>query len=435
MKRFSLLFAVIAALLSITSCVNNGSSVVYSGKDIYIPEEFADMDLNDTLSRYCYARMDTTPNIVFFWEKGFGNDISKAPMLDSVDMTFDFEGLKTAAERFYVYYRDTLKFIEPGSLADRYRMMVMINYSKEGTAYGGAYDNKIGALWVTPMRLHEKKFNCIAHELGHSFQAQIAADGLTSAGGPLWEITSQWMLFQVNPHWMTDENYHWKNYMLNTHLHPFSHKTMYCNPYLAEYWSQKHGLQIMSRVWRNNTDEHDPIVIYQQLTGIGQQQFNDECFDAALRFITYDLDRIRPYAKPYRNAHKAELSHIAGNNYRVAERCVLQSYGYNGVELEVPAPGTEIVLSLNGEMPNEVEGEWNYALLPVACDSVADYNPSLRAQSVKGVGKEIRYTIPETGLSHLWLVVNSAPAVHSAKTAEAEWKYSVCINGTVPKKR
>ena len=71
MKQFSLLFAVIAALLSITSCVNNGSSVVYSGKDIYIPEEFADMDLNDTLSRYCYARMDTTPNIVFFWEKGF----------------------------------------------------------------------------------------------------------------------------------------------------------------------------------------------------------------------------------------------------------------------------------------------------------------------------------------------------------------------------
>ena len=28
-------------------------------------------------------------------------------------------------------------------------MMVMINYSLEGTAYGGDYDGQIGALWIT----------------------------------------------------------------------------------------------------------------------------------------------------------------------------------------------------------------------------------------------------------------------------------------------
>lgn len=423
------------AILLFIACTNSNNKAEYSGKDIYIPKEFAEMDFNDTLSRYCYARMDTTPNLVFFWEKGFGKDIANAPKLDGEDMTFDFELMKAAAERFYIYYRDTLKFIAPGSLADKYRMMVMINYSKESTAYGGAYDNTIGAIWVTPSRLREKRFNCVAHEIGHSFQAQIAADGLTSASGPLWEVTSQWMLFQVNPYWMTEENYHWKNYMKHTHIYPFSGETMYCNPYLPEYWSSKHGLEILSRIWRNNTEVHDPILIYQSQTGINQQQFNDECFDAALHFITYDFDRIRTYAKPYRNAHKSNLVAVEGkdNCYAITSDMVPQCYGYNGVELEVPDAGSEVTLSLCGEMPENIKGEWNYALLPVKNDSIVDYSATLRAQTIDGKGKEIRYTVPETGLSHLWLVVNAVPNAHDTKKVQTQWNYNVVLNGTSPK--
>ena len=76
-----------AIFLSV-ACTGRKDSVKYSSKKIYIPNEFADMNFNDTLSRYCYERMDTTsPNIVYFWEKGFGKDISKAPALDGKDMT------------------------------------------------------------------------------------------------------------------------------------------------------------------------------------------------------------------------------------------------------------------------------------------------------------------------------------------------------------
>ena len=420
-------------LLFIAACTGVDNKIEYSGKKIYIPREYENMDFNDTLSRYCYQRMDTTPNIVYFWEKGFGKDITKAPKLNDSEMTFDFEAMKAAAERFYVYYRDTLKFIAPGSLADTYRMMVMIDYSEESTAYGGAYDNTIGAIWVTPSRLHEERFNCMAHEIGHAFQAQVAADGLTSASGPLWEVTSQWMLFHVNPHWMTEENYHWKNYMKNTHIYPFSEETMYCNPYLAEYWSSKHGLEIMSRIWRNNTDVHDPILIYQSQTNIDQQQFNAECFDAALHFITYDLDRIRPYAKPYRNAHTGKLVHLGGDKYEVPAESAPQHYGYNAVKLAVPQPGSEVVLSLEGVMPENAAGEWNYALLPVKDDSVPDYAPALRSKTVSGKGKEIRYTVPADGISHLWLVVNSAPDKQEAdKTETTHWKYNVSLSGTKP---
>jgi len=45
----------------------------------------------------------------------------------------------------------------------------------------------------------------------HSFQAQISCDGEGEAWGGcgFFEMTSQWMLWQVNPEWNTDEKYHW----------------------------------------------------------------------------------------------------------------------------------------------------------------------------------------------------------------------------------
>ena len=86
-------------------------------------------------------------------------------------------------ESFYTYFYHTLQFAKQGSKCDKYRMMVMINYSLEGTAYGGDYDGQIGALWITPNRVQDEKLNCIAHELGHSFQSQITCDGQGEAWG------------------------------------------------------------------------------------------------------------------------------------------------------------------------------------------------------------------------------------------------------------
>ena len=82
-------------------------------------------------------------------------------------MKVDLPGLKEKLENFYAYFYHTLQFARQGSKCDKYRMMVMINYSLEGTAYGGDYDGQIGALWITPNRVQDEKLNCIAHELGH----------------------------------------------------------------------------------------------------------------------------------------------------------------------------------------------------------------------------------------------------------------------------
>ena len=98
-----------------------------SGKDIYLPKDLHDNDFSRAQSQWSYARMAYTDNVVVFWEKPFGADPSTAPDLEGKNMKVDIPNLLDRVESFYIFFRDTLKFIGPGSKADRYRMMVMLN--------------------------------------------------------------------------------------------------------------------------------------------------------------------------------------------------------------------------------------------------------------------------------------------------------------------
>ena len=94
--------------------------------------------------------MACTENFVIFWEKGFGDNLSDPPQLEGHSMKVNLKNLEEKLEHFYHYFYHTLQFAKTGSKCDKYRMMVMINYSLEGTAYGGDYDGEIGALWIAP---------------------------------------------------------------------------------------------------------------------------------------------------------------------------------------------------------------------------------------------------------------------------------------------
>ena len=177
------------------------------GKEIYKPKEFSGQDWNSDTSRYSYKRMVCTENIAIFWEKGFGDNVTTPPDLEGRPMGVDLENLKRQLEKFYTFYRDSLQFVLPGSQSEKYRMMAMLQYSLEGTAYGGDYDQVVGAFWASPNRLQDPRLNAVAHELGHSFQLQLIADGdgVAWGGNGIFEMGTQWMLWHVNPHWIDDE--------------------------------------------------------------------------------------------------------------------------------------------------------------------------------------------------------------------------------------
>ena len=206
-------------------------------------------------------------------------------------MKIDLKNLITRIQSFYDYFKNDLKFIKPGSNADRYRMMVMLNYSLEGTAYGGDYDGVIGALWISPNRVQDKKLNCIAHELGHSFQSMISCDkqGESWGGGGIFEMTSQWMLFNVNPEWPTDENFHWRAFIDNANLRFLAGENIYHSPYMLEYWSMKHGLTVIGDLFRAGKRGEDPASTYMKMFNLTNCDFAKEAVDCYSRLLTFDF--------------------------------------------------------------------------------------------------------------------------------------------------
>ncbi len=414
-----------------------------AGKAIFIPKDLQSMDLQDPESKWSYHRMACTDNFVVFWEKGFGNDLSNPPMLEGKPMKVDLPNLLEKLERFYHYFRDTLQFTKPGSKSEKYRMMVMLNYSLEGTAYGGDYDDQIGALWVAPNRVQDEKLNCIAHELGHSYQAQISCDGEGEAwgGAGIFEMASQWMLWQVNPLWVLDENYHWVAFMEKTH-HAFLDLTnIYHSPYVLEYWGVKHGVPVIGELFRQGKKGEDPVMTYKQMFGLSQTAFCDEIFDAYRHFINWDFDRVREEMRPYANRFTYKLEAQKGGWYQVAKERCPENYGFNAIQLAAPAPGKTVKVEFRGEAGaagfesiSVDKAGWRYGYVGVTKSGKAIYGNV--GDSPKG---KISFTAPkDEPLEYLWLVVMGAPTEHwknpggwgQEPTPDAQWPYSIKLNGT-----
>lgn len=415
-------------------------------KEIYIPKDLQGMDLNNPESEYCYERMALTENFAIFWEKGFGNDLSCPPQLEGHDMSVDLENLKQKLESYYDYFYNTLLFAKEGSKCDRYRMLVMIRYSLEGTAYGGDYDGEIGALWVTPSRVQDEKLNCIAHELGHSFQSQITCDGEGEAWGGcgFFEMTSQWMLWQVNPGWIADEAYHWDGFTGKCHKAYLHLTNIYHSPYILEYWGEKRGLGHIAELYRQGRKGEDPAMTYMRLNNLSQKEFCDEMFYASRRIVNLDYKRAWEQTRPYANKFSTEFTEGKDGWMHVAAKQCPENYGFNAVALPVPDFGDSLKVEFKGDalMPGYRSGDpseagWRYGFVAVRADGETIYGDMHSADE-----GEIWFVAPKVSpLTHLWLVVMGAPEVHrmnpidfhNAETAEAEgiydaqWPYSIRI--------
>lgn len=358
-----------------------------AGKEIYIPSDLKGNDFTHPDSKWSYARCAYTEDVIVFWEKPFGQDLSKAPDLDGHNMKVDIRNLLMRIQTFYDFYKDELQFIKPGSNADKYRMMVMLNYSLEGTAYGGDYDGVIGALWITPNRVQDKKLNCIAHELGHSFQSMITCDhqGESWGGGGIFEMTSQWMLFNVNPEWPTDENYHWKAFIDNAHKRFLDGENIYHSPYLLEYWSMKHGLTVVGDLFRAGKRGEDPASTYMKMFNLTNEDFAKEAVDCYSRLLTFDFPGKHEMNKQY-------AGEFVNNK-------PLQMFGANVIKLDTKGKPVAKV-KFKGDCKTD---GYAYRLVAVKHNAEAVY--SNMATGKKGM---LKMTLP-ANIRDVYLVVTGYP--------------------------
>ncbi len=418
-------------LLSLILVIINMNAIlaqtVPSEKLIYIPNDLKSINLDDPSSKWSYKRMITTKNFAIFWEKGFGNDLSVAPALEGHNMTIDIKNLTDKLEEFYSFFRNNLKFTSNESNCDKYRMMVMINYSLEGTAYGGDYDGVIGALWVAPNRIQDKKLNCIAHELGHSFQSQIICDGNGEAWGGcgFFEMASQWMLWQVNPEWITDEKYHWDAFSKLTHKAYLHMDNIYHSPYILEYWSERRGLNIIAELFRAGKKGEDPIVTYKTKMNMSQHDFCNEMFNASCHIITMDFNRVWNETRPYANKYSSKLEETSDGWLKIANDNIPEEYGFNAIRLSLP-PDNRVTVEFTGDSKEKNAG-WRYGFVTVTKDGNCIYGKV--NENNEGI---ITCNVDENA-EYIWLVVMGAPKEHeiiSSDKTVTQYPYRINIEGS-----
>lgn len=419
-------------------------SRIYNGKSVYLPAGLASNDFADPASKWSFSRMAQTENVVLFWADGFGANPAKAPDLDGHNMKVDINNLLARLEQFFRFFYSDLAWVKPGSNADSLKMMAMLDYSLEGTAYGGDYDGQIGALWITPNRVQDDKLNCIAHELGHSFQSQITCDGegMAWGGHGIFEMASQWMLWQVNPDWPTDEKYHLDAFRNLTHKAFLHIDNIYHSPYVLECWGELHGPGFIAELFRQGRTDEDPVMTYKRMCSMGQEQFNDEMFRQQSRFVNWDFDRTRANMRPYANQWSTPLEPVGRNRYRVPAAVAPENYGFNFIELTTPAPGTGVTVDFKGETAlkgynnvNPSKAGWRYGFIAVDADGNTVYGPMHSGRT----GRLI-YTAPESApLQHLWLMVMGAPTEYwrnvdgPENPGDAQWPYTLTFRTGSPK--
>ena len=406
-------------------------------KLIFVPDSLKSYDFNKDDERWCWRHSAQTQNIVYFWEKPFGDNPQNPPLLEGKPMNFDLGNLQTQVERFYRFFRDTLKFSLPGSICDKYKMMVMVNYSLEGTAYGGTYDDFIGALWVTPNRIQDKKLNCLAHELGHSFQLQIMADktGEAWGGSGFFEMTSQWMLWRVNPDWLTDEKYHFDAFRQLTHKGYLHLDNIYHSPYVIEWWAEKHGLESIAQLYREGKVGEDPVVTYKRKYKMTQKQFNDEMFDCYRHLVNFDFDYARKETRPYACTFDTKMLKQKYGYLRPDTASVPENYGFNAIKLEIPKAGKKVTVDFRAL---DAEGKafkaskdkmartigYRYGLVGVT----ADTDECIYGQMGDAMNGKVSFQAPKSQLlKALYLVVMGAPSNHSLDPSSRRFPYEVRV--------
>ena len=393
MKRTALLLA--GALVSLSLQAQN--------KKIYIPEDLRKMDLQADTSQWSLKRSIETDDLILMWERGFGHDTGNPPMLEGKPMSFNLENLKNRVQGFYHFFRDTLAFSLPGSKCDQYKMMVMVMYSLDGTAYGGTYDNFIGALWVAPNRIQDEKMNCMAHELGHSFQLQIPADSVGDAwgGSGFFEMTSQWMLWQVNPDWITDENYHFEAFKQLTHKAYLHLDNIYHSPFVIQWWSDLHGRKSIAELYRQGRIGEDPVMTYKRMYGLSQDAFNREMLRGYQHLVNFDFKHARKETRQYACTFNTEVqgtgerSMKVGSGYR--PKNFPEEYGFNAILLDS-------LVDIQKPVEVAVRGVSNmHALTAVTTDGESIYS-DIDAE---------HFEVPKgKTLKHLYLIVMGAPTEH-----------------------
>lgn len=360
--------------------------------------------------RFSFSRMKLTDNIAYLWEPEFGDNPATAPG----NLRMDMDGITAEMEKAFRYYYDTLGFIDAGfSCIDRHYLNMYIFASTSDNALYAVMGGTVPYMCIHPFWFSNSSyFGGAAHELAHTFQGAAVRDGNPGMSTTIAESCAQFMISSYYKEWPLYEPGHVTNYMNQTHLAFLNSTSHYDSPFVYEYWAEKHGRDIMGRLWRYNGSS-DPVARYKEMMEMDQKAFADEMYEAVSHFPTWDLELGRASYEGFRNKHPYQVDYKGNGMYSPVAKVNPRGYGYNAAELIIPE-GTDrrVTLEFNGidtQAANNSRRDlmgWRYGFVAYQRDGLTVYSPMMDQAEGTAV-----WNVPEA-TTNLWLVVMGAPTAH-----------------------
>ena len=404
-------------------------------------------------SLYYFGRSRQSEHFIIFWDKDYGTtypDDAASPY------HLDTKAFLDWCEEIYKYYVNTLKFIHLNtgekSYLDQYKFQIFLWHQTEWAAYGsGPQDNITGCLWVNPEAANSR--STVAHEIGHSFQYQVACDLILNKkatdiwqtafrydqgnGSDFWEQTAQWMAYQMVPE-ETFTNYNFSNFCDNAHRH-FAHEDMrYGSYFFHYYWVDKYGLDAVSKVWHAARKPKDSIESYMSTFSLTLDEFNAQVYDYAARVATWDFEQIKAEGARYAGAVTWKGVDAGAGWWKVDPSKAPEATGFNLIRLSV-CPGQKLTMDFAG-MPNAAgynksgdakQAGWTMGFVSLGEDlSTRTYSESTTATAATNNYGTAQWTVPADA-KYVWAVIACTPTVYIThlwdenNANDRHWPYQV----------
>lgn len=382
--------------------------------------------LQNPSSQWCYERSYQSKHWILFWEKGYGTEVPEA-----------VPGILETADKIFEFYANDLKFItinQKKSKTDTYKMVIRLRETSEWEATGSGVDNTIGLLTLSRWAYTSRGGQTVAHEIGHCFQYQTHCDNKndngwmynwgTSTANVFWEMCAQWQAYKYYPNMQFDNE--WFNGTINgLHRNPLEEELRYNNYFIQDYFVDKHGMDIIGRLWNESKSPEDPFQAYMRITmdsGMSSaeklEQFNDEMWEYGAKMTTFDMDHIRKAGAGRINYRtQTALTKITDGFWRPdASNCV-ETFGNNAIRVNLPSTAKTVYAELTG-LPTEKgytlyktnNYGWKFGFVALKKDGTRIYGDV--ATTTSGDPTDVVSFEYPGNCSYLWLVVSGAPTAY-----------------------
>lgn len=418
------------------------------GRILWHPSTYAGNNYQSNSSQWSFQRSMESEHFVLFWEKGFGDDPTKA----SSSYRFNPVSVLQQAENIWDTYVTKLGFLKPGnSTTDTYKIQLYVLYQTEWRADASGVDMKTGIGHVSPGAIGARGGHTVAHEIGHTFQYLVSADlGMShgynygygtdaSGGNGWWESCANWQAYKVYPGRQFTDGEYFEGHLPKCHLNIMHEAWRYENCFVQDYWCMKHGQDFIGRLWRESYKPEDPVQTYKRLNNLTQEELNAELYEGFARMATWDIDGIREQARHRIGQHQSHLHRTAANDgtWAVDSAYCPQNYGYNIINLNTAAPGTVVKANFKGiagsagyRAINLNNAGWRYGFVAYTSGGETVYGEM--GKEKEGVAT---LTIP-ANCQKLFFVVMGAPSTYwrhpwdDNAANDEQWPYEVKFENT-----